>query len=312
MRKDAGQTLLALALVGILMLNMRPLVRLAAVQPEDGMAQPAAPSSPIVAVPIVAVPATPVPVAVEEIAIENAAAAPAGTATEVPVDLPLQPCRAAAWRAACDADAAELADYGLDVAAVADWTLFGLQRCVEAVERLADALGGGGLRVQRIAHFMAALHTGPDGTRVRVLWQATPQQRDGNPVRGGYAANSLFFNPNTLFLDRDTADEVIGRSSALFWWNFVHELAHLWDERSATVPAARYSARMQRWLDGQRSAGRTDERPSSYAITGGILEAFAESVAATVTGDAAVREYYGSPRDDFVRTILCEASDCLR
>ena len=300
MRKHTGQTLLELALVGILLLNIRP---------EVGTAQSAAPRSPTVAVPIMMVPST--PVAVARIMIGHAAS-PAATATEVPLDLPLQPCRAAAWRAACDADAAELADYGLDVAAVSDWTLFGLHRCVEAVERLADALGGGGRRAPRIARFVTALHTGPDGTRVRVLWQATPQQRDGNPVRGGYAADSLFFNPNTLFLDRDTPEEAAGRAGASVWWNVVHELAHLWDERSATVPAARYSARMQRWLDGQQSIGRMDERPSSYAITGGVLEAFAESVAATVTGDAAVRAYYGSPRDDFVRTALGEASACPR
>ncbi|MFN8511419.1 MAG: hypothetical protein U0841_02240 [Chloroflexia bacterium] len=39
-------------------------------------------------------------------------------------------------------------------------------------------------------------------------------------------------------------------------------------------------------------------------------EAFADSVAATVTGDSSANShYYGSPRDNFVHTLLCEAVD---
>ena len=55
---------------------------------------------------------------------------------------------------------------------------------------------------------------------------------------------------------------------------------------------------------------RTGEYPSSYAVLGGPLEAFADSVAATVTGDAANRDYYGSLRDHFVQAALCEVSNC--
>ena len=143
-----------------------------------------------------------------------------------------------------------------------------------------------------------------------VVWQAEPQDRGGNPVRGGYAANRLYFNPNTLFLDMDTPEEARRRAPQACWWLYIHELAHLWDERSAPVAQARYSALMRQWVYAQYDAEIMDEYPSSYAVSGGPAEAFADSVAATVTGDSANRLYYGSPRDNFVMTVLCEAVGC--
>lgn len=296
MRAHVGQSLVALTLLVVVLLGNRPVV-LASVDRAD--ASGISDTRPVVAAPVVATPIT-------RRGVEPKSATPVA-----PTDTALEPCHVEAYRAACDAAVSELAGYGLDIDDVAQWTLFGLRRFIEAVEQLADACGGGGLRAQRIARFTRALQTGPHGERVRAMWDATPQDRDGNPVRGGYAANRLYFNPNTLFLDVDTADEVLERNAAGIWWTFVHELAHLWDERSSPIALERHSAKMQRWLDVQKAAGLTDERPSSYAITGGMLEAFAESVAATITGDSAMHEYYGSPRDIFVRTLLCEGSNCL-
>ena len=292
----AIRPLLALALVALVLVSYRPLVLSFGAQPAQTVAPVAVASIPVAATPEAVAP-TP---------------AVASVATVALADLALEPCRVASNRVACDGAAAELAAYGIDTEDVSRWTRFGLQRVVEGVERLADAFGGGGRREQRIARLALALGTDADGGRVRVVWQATPQQRDGNPVRGGYAANTLFFNPNTLFLDVDTSEEALARPAVLVWWNVVHELAHLWDERSAPTAPARRSAALRRWVDTQASAGATDEYPSSYAVIGGPLEAFADSVAATVTGDAPVREYYGSPRDNFVRTALCEAVGCQR
>jgi hypothetical protein len=129
-------------------------------------------------------------------------------------------------------------------------------------------------------------------------------------VRGGYAANRLYFNPNTYFLDTDTPEEARERSPQATWWLYIHELAHLWDERSSPVAQARHSAAMRQWVYAQYEAGIMDEYPSSYAVIGGPAEAFADSVAATVTGESAMRDYYGSPRDIFVKTVLCEAVGC--
>lgn len=224
-----------------------------------------------------------------------------------PVDLALGPCRLPAFGPACDAAADELAAYGLDVADMPAWTAFGLGHVLEATERLADAFGGAGARERRIAAFATALRIRPTGERIIVVWVAAPQQHQGNPMRGGYAADHLYFNPNTLFLDTDTPAEARARRAATIWWVVVHELAHVWDERSAPAPQDRHSARMLRWIAGEQARGRTAELPSSYALIGGPLEAFADSVAATVTSDSANRDYYGSPRDDYVRAALCEA-----
>lgn len=302
MRASLGQSLLALVVLIVVLVGNRPIVL--ATQPGAPQAATTGVAASLIgtmgqvaATPIVALPAAP-------------GAAASGIAPVAPADSPLRPCAVAAHRAACAAAAAELAAYGLDIADAAQWTAFGLERFVEATEHLADAFGGGGERARRIERLGGALQTGPGGLRVKVLWQATPQERGGNPVRGGYGANTLFFNPNTFFLDRDSADEVVGRDGERFWWNFVHEMAHLWDERSAPVAVNRQSARMLSWVRAQVADGGTDEYPSSYAVTGGPLEAFADSVAATVTGDAANRDYYGSLRDHFVRAALCEASNC--
>src|SRR5206468_3232425 len=107
------------------------------------------------------------------------AGSPPTTPLVAPPDLALGPCRLAAYRPACDGYAAELAAYGLDVDDPARWPLLGLRRATEAVELLADAFGGDGVRARRVAHFSAALGTGPGGARVRVLWEAAPQGRDG-------------------------------------------------------------------------------------------------------------------------------------
>jgi hypothetical protein len=222
----------------------------------------------------------------------------------------LEPCSLDAHRAACEDYASELAAYGLDVEDLSQWTAFGLGRFVEAIEQFADGFGGGGLRSQRIARFSFALGTDAANGRILVVWQAEPQARDGNPVRGGYAANRLYFNPNTYFLDTDTMDEARERSPKATWWLYIHELAHLWDERSAPIAQARHSAAMRQWVYAQYEAGIMDEYPSSYAVIGGPAEAFADSVAATVTGDSPMRDYYGSPRDNFVKTVLCEAVGC--
>ena len=238
-------------------------------------------------------------------AASDAAAAPPMV---VPADLALQPCRLAAHRTACDGYVAELAAYGLDVDDPAAWSLLGLRRFMEAVELLADAFGGAGEREQRIPRLTTALATGSGGTRVRVIWDAEPQRRDGLLVRGAYGADRLYFNAHTLYLDMDTPDAALERRAEAHWWNFVHELAHLWDERSSPVAEARYSAQLQRLVAEQQAAGITVEPPSSYGICGGVLEAFAESVAATVTGDAAIRDYYGSARHRFVRETLCGAA----
>lgn len=292
MKAYMRQSLLALALLIVALAGDRPVLLASRVDVARGDAIPVA------ATPVVDLPAAP------------AGDGPTSAAPTASTDSALQPCAVAAHRAACAADAAELAAYGLDIEDLSQWTGFGLARFVEAVEHLADAFGGEGLRARRIDRLTNALQTGPDGLRVKVLWQATPQDRDGNPVRGGYAANRLYFNPNTLFLDMDTPDEVQGRGDERFWWNFVHELAHLWDERSAPVAANRQSARMHGRVRAQQSEGGMDEYPSSYAVTGGPLEAFADSVAATVTGDAANRDYYGSLRDRFVRAAICEVGGC--
>jgi len=294
MRTFMLRPLLALALLAVVLLSYRPLVLSFGARPTQAAAPIA--SAPVAATAEVIVPAP---------AVANPAAV-------APTDLALEPCRVAANRAACDGEASELAAYGIVTEDVARWPHFALRRVVEGVERLADAFGGGGRREQRIARLALALGTDVVGGRIRLVWQDAPQQRDGNPVRGGYAANTLFFNPNTLFLDMYTAEEALARPAVLVWWNVIHELAHLWDERSAPAAAARHSAALRRWVDVQATAGATDEYPSSYAVIGGPLEAFADSVAATVTGDAAVREYYGSPRDNFVRTALCEAVGCQR
>ena len=267
--------------------------------------QPAAPAPSVTDEPLAAA-ATPA----AEPATGGAAAASSGPAPVAPADLALQPCRLAAHRPACDGYAAELAAYGLDVDDPAQWTLFGLRRFTEAVELLADAFGGDGVRERRIAGLTTALGTGPGGTRVRVLWDATPQGRDGLVVRGGYAADRLYFNPHTLYLDVHTPAEAPARRAAAHWWNYVHELAHLWDERSAPAAEGRLSARLQRLVDERRAAGLDVEHPSSYGVFGGVLEAFAESVAATVTGDAANRAYAGSVRDRYVREALCAAGGC--
>lgn len=287
--------LLALALLVALALNVRPVVLPTGPRPAHG--------EPLVTSARVGIAATPAPALASDRAVE----APPVAAPLAPADLALGPCHIEAHRAACAGEAGELAAYGLDVEEPARWPLLGLRRFREAVEQMADAFGGEGARAQRIARFAAALETGPDGDRVGARWDATPQWRDGNPMRGGYAADRLYFNPHTLLLDLDTPEEATARPAAAHRWNFVHELAHVWDERSAPVAQGRQSARMGRWLDEQRAAGATVEPPSSYAIWGGELEAFAESVAATVTGDAANRAYDGSPRDAFVRASLEEA-----
>lgn len=154
----------------------------------------------------------------------------------------------------------------------------------------------------RIARLARALGTDADSSGIRVVWQDTPQQRDGNPVRGGLRGQHPF-NPNTLFLDVDTSEEALAGRAGL-----VERRARDGAPVGRAVTVARpSSAALRRWVDAQVSAGATDEYPSSYAVIGGPLEAFADSVAATVTGDAPVREYYGSPRDNFVRSALCAA-----
>lgn len=294
-------------------ITMRPLLGLALLAAVLLGNQPTVPSAAATPV-VVAQAATAAPAAAQPPAAEPPTAAAVATPTVVATVSPayptLEPCSLEAYRAACAAATAELAAYGLDIEDVPAWTGFGLRRFVEAVERLADAFGGGNDRARRIARFTLALGTGTDGGRILVVWQAEPQERGGNPVRGGYAADRLYFNPNTLFLDMDTPEEAQGRAPQAIWWLYIHELAHLWDERSAPVAQARYSAAMRRWVYAQAEAGLADEYPSSYAVIGGPAEAFADSVAATVTGDAAVRSYYGSPRDTFVRTMLCEAVGC--
>lgn len=299
MKHFTARPLLALALVALVLLGGRPLVRSAD-----------APPTPVrrVATPTAALPVAPTPTATP-MAAPTTTVAPA-PAVVAPADSAFGPCALAAHHAACAGDAGELAAYGLEIAELSAWTAFGLRRFVEAVERLADALGGGGDRARRIARLALALGTDAPNGRIVVAWQAEPQARDGNPVRGGYAASRLYFNPNTLFLDTDTPEEALGRAPQAFWWLYVHELAHLWDERSAPAAPARLSARLRQWVRAQDEAGVPDEYPSSYAVIGGPLEAFAESVAATVTGDAPMRTYYGSPRDTFVRTVLCEAVGC--
>ena len=79
---------------------------------------------------------------------------------------------------------------------------------------------------------------------------------------------------------------------------------------AASGAAGRLSAQLERLVEEQRAAGVTVEHPSSYGVFGGVLEAFAESVAATVTGDSANRDYAGSVRDRFVREALCAAGAC--
>lgn len=286
MQAMATRTLTVLALLAIVLLGHRPVALASGARPARAVAEAA----------------TVPPAAVDP-------ETPARLAAVASADLPLVPCSLAAHRHACDGYASELAAYGLDIQDPVQWTAFGLWRFVEAVERLADAFGGGGVRARRIARLSLALGTDTGSGRIAVVWQAVPQAREGNPVRGGYAADRLYFNPNTLFLDTDTPEEARERSPEGTWWLYIHELAHLWDERSALAAEARLSAAMRRWVGAQDAAGVTGAYPSSYAVIGGPAEAFAESVAATVTGDAAARDYYGSPRDHFVRSALCEATD---
>ena len=289
--------LLALALLATVLSSGRPLIRASGVSPVRATL-PAATASPVPPSPDTATPTA------------GRAAPLAAQTAVIQAESALEPCSLAAHRAACDGDAHELAAYGLDIEEVSRWTRFGLRRFVEAVERLADAFGGGAARTRRIDRFWLALGANTDGGRIRVVWQEEPQWRGDTPVRGGYAARRLYFNPNTLFLDIDTPEEVRRRTPQGFWWLFIHELAHLWDEGSAPVARARHSSEMRRWVDAQQAEGTARVYPSSYAVIGGMVEDFAESVAATVTGDSALDSYYGSPRDNFVRAVLCEAVGC--
>jgi hypothetical protein len=297
MKAYTMRPLLALALLATLLLSNRPTVLSSETQSVQVVTQ-------------VAATATAQPTAIAEASVVVAAEAPTAPAAVTPAYLALEPCSLDTHRAACEGFVSELAAYGLDVEDLSGWTAFGLGRFVDAVEQLADAFGGGQDRAQRIARFSFALGTDTAGGRILVVWQAEPQAREGNPVRGGYAANRLYFNPNTYFLDTDTAEEARARSPKATWWLYIHELAHLWDERSSLVAQARHSAAMRRWVYAQYELGIMDEYPSSYAVIGGPAEAFADSVAATVTGDAAMRDYYGSPRDNFVRAALCETVGC--
>ena len=289
--------LLALALLATVALGNRPIVLSSETQPVR-MILP------------VATTAVVQPAAIVEAPVVEVIAATTDLEGTAPAYLALEPCSLDAHRAACAGFVSELGAYGLNIEDPSQWTVFGLERFVAAVERLADAFGGGELRSRRIARFSLALGTDTADGRILVIWQAEPQARDGNPVRGGYAANRLFYNPNTYFLDSDTPEQARERSPKATWWLYIHELAHLWDERSAPIAQTRYSARMRQWVYAQDELGIVDEYPSSYAVTGGPAEAFADSVAATVTGDAANQLYYGSPRDNFVRTLLCEAAGC--
>jgi hypothetical protein len=298
MKASMMRTLLALAILAAVLLSNRPVV----LSSETQTTQAATP---------VAATATAVqPTAIVEAPTVETTEAPAAPAAVAPAYLALEPCSLETNRAACEDDANELVAYGIDFEDLSQWTAFGLGRFVAAVEHLADAFGGGEVRAQRIAQFTRALGTGTANGRILVVWQAEPQARDGNPVRGGYAINRLYFNPNTYFLDTDTPEQARERSPQATWWLYIHELAHLWDERSAPVAQARYSARMRQWVYAQYEEGIMDEYPSSYAVIGGPAEAFADSVAATVTGDAAMRDYYGSPRDHFVQAMLCVAVGC--
>jgi hypothetical protein len=291
--------LLALALLAAVLLSNRPAVLSSEAQPVQLATQVATTPATVQPTALVAAPVAGM--------TEKTTVAPEVVA---PAYLALEPCSLDTHRAACEGYASELAAYGLDLEDLSQWTAFGLGRFVAAVEHLADAFGGGALREQRIARFSYALGTDQDNGRILVVWQAEPQARDGNPVRGGYAANRLYFNPNTYFLDTDTPAEAREQSPQATWWLYIHELAHLWDERSSPVTQARHSARMRQWVYAQYEAGIMDEYPSSYAVIGGPAEAFADSVAATITGDSAMRDYYGSPRDTFIKTMLCEAVGC--
>lgn len=298
MAKFTMRPLLALALLTTVLLSNRPAVLSSDTQTTQMVTQ-AATAAPTVQ-----------PTAIVEAPIVGATETTVAPEVVAPAYLALEPCSLDTYRAACDGYASELAAYGLDFEDLSQWTVFGLGGFVEAVEHLADAFGGGELRAQRIARFSRALGTDTATGRILVIWQAEPQARDGNPVRGGYASNRLYFNPNTYFLDTDTPEQARERSSQATWWLYIHELAHLWDERSSPIAQARYSAAMRQWVYTQYEAEIMDEYPSSYAVIGGPAEAFADSVAATVTGDSANSHYYGSPRDNFVHTLLCEAVGC--
>lgn len=298
MAKFTMRPLLALALLATVLLSNRPAVRSSDAQAVQVVAQ------------VAATPATIQPTATVAAPVAEATEAAVTPSVVAPAYLALEPCSLDTYRATCEGYASELAAYGLDFEDLSQWTTFGLGRFVAAVEHLADAFGGGELRAQRIARFSFTLGTDTTNGRILVIWQAEPQARDGNPVRGGYASNRLYFNPNTYFLDTDTSEQALERSSQATWWLYIHELAHLWDERSSPIAQTRFSAAMRQWVYKQYEAGIMDEYPSSYAVIGGPAEAFADSVAATVTGDSANSHYYGSPRDNFVRTLLCEAVGC--
>jgi hypothetical protein len=297
MKNVVTRPLLALALLATVLLANRPVVLSSETQPVQ-VVTPVAATAAIQPTVIVAAP---------NVEATATATAPTVVAPAYPA---LEPCSLDAHRVACEGFASELAAYGLDFEDLSVWTAFGLGRFVDAVEQMADAFGGGQDRARRIARFTYALGTGTTSGRILVVWQAEPQARDGNPVRGGYASNRLYFNPNTFYLDTDTPEEARERSPKATWWLYIHELAHLWDERSSPIAQARHSAAMRQWVHAQYELGIMDEYPSSYAVIGGPAEAFADSVAATVTGDSAMRDYYGSPRDNFVRTVLCEAVGC--
>jgi hypothetical protein len=136
--------------------------------------------------------------------------------------------------------------------------------------------------------------------------------KDGGIVRGGWngAHNTPWFNPHTFFYDYDTPGTAGSRDPRAIWWNDSHELGHAWDERSHIFETRDMSGRMNGWVAD--NGGEEYRHASSYAITGGAGEDFAESVAATITGYGP-DEYYGSARDQYVIGMLahCRGQGCL-
>ncbi|MFN8511418.1 MAG: hypothetical protein U0841_02235 [Chloroflexia bacterium] len=218
MAKFTMRPLLALALLATVLLSNRP-----AVLSSDTLATQ-------VVTQVAAAALTVQPTAIVEAPVVETTETVVAPEVVAPAYLALEPCSLDTCRAACDGYASELAAYGLDFLRICRSGRSSGWGASSRRLHLADAFGGGELR-GRSGSRASPARWGPTRRPGESCdWQAELQARDGN-LRGGYASNRLYFNPNTYFLDTDTPEQARERSSQATWWLYIHELAHLWDER---------------------------------------------------------------------------------